>query len=258
MQQDIVTEFRCGAPKLRLQVGLQYKLIQTLVAGMLLAITHVVRAGSDSVMSTYTPDLKTEIIRMYWLKEDGRPYKTINNLLDTQGKSRKIHMVINGGIYSKSYQPEGLYIEKGKVLSKRNRQKGKGNFFIRPGGVFSVRNDVARIDTLEKFRLTPVADFAVQSGPLLINKGVVNNKFSNASESRKIRHGVGITDQGKVVFLLSNQAMSFYDFTHYARDQLKIKDLLYLDGSISKMYTPESPVYYQPYPYVTMITVEAK
>lgn len=239
-------------------MGLQHKLVQLLMAGMLLVVTQVVKADSDSVMSTYTPDLETETIRMYWLKEDGSPYKTINSLLDTQGKTRQIHMVINGGIYSKSYQPEGLYIEQGKVLNKLNRQKGKGNFFIRPGGVFSVRNGVARIDTLDKFRLTPVADFAVQSGPLLINKGVVNNKFSNSSESRKIRHGVGITDKGKVVFLLSNQAMNFYDFTLYARDQLKIKDLLYLDGSISKMYTPESPVYYQHYPYVTMITVEAK
>ncbi|MBK5073844.1 phosphodiester glycosidase family protein [Budviciaceae bacterium CWB-B4] len=239
-------------------MGLQHKLVQLLMAGMLLVVTQVVKADSDSVMSTYTPDLKAETIRMYWLKDDGSPYKTINSLLDTQGKSRQIRMVINGGIYSKSYQPEGLYIEQGKVLNKLNRQKGKGNFFIRPGGVFSVRNGVARIDTLDKFRLTPVADFAVQSGPLLINKGVVNNKFSNSSESRKIRHGVGITDKGKVVFLLSNQAMNFYDFTLYAHDQLKIKDLLYLDGSISKMYTPESPVYYQHYPYVTMITVEAK
>ncbi|MBK5144816.1 phosphodiester glycosidase family protein [Budviciaceae bacterium BWR-B9] len=239
-------------------MGLQYKLARVLMMVMLLVATHAARADSDSVMLTYTPDLATETIRMYWLKDDGTPYKTINNLLDMQGKTRQIHMVINGGIYSKSYQPEGLYIEQGKVLSKLNRQKGKGNFFIRPGGVFSVRNGVVRIDTLEKFRLTPVADFAVQSGPLLINKGVVNNKFSNTSESRKIRHGVGITDKGKVVFLLSKQAMSFYDFTYYARDRLKIRDLLYLDGSISNMYTPESPVYYQHYPYVTMITVEAK
>ncbi|MCD1124625.1 phosphodiester glycosidase family protein [Jinshanibacter sp. LJY008] len=237
---------------------LKHKQVQALITGLLLIVAAPVRATADPVMSTYTPDLTAETIRMYWLKEDGTPYKTINSLLNTVGKTRQIHMVINGGIYSKTYQPEGLYIEQGKVLSKLNRQKGKGNFFIRPGGVFSVRNGTARIDTLDKFRLTPMPDFAVQSGPVLINKGVINNKFSHSSESRKIRHGVGITDKGKVVFLLSKQGMSFYDFTHYAREQLKIKDLLYLDGSISKMYTSESSVYYQPYPYVTMITVEAK
>ncbi|AWH89895.1 phosphodiester glycosidase family protein [Limnobaculum parvum] len=239
-------------------MGLQHKWVQGLSVVFLLAVAHSARASVEPVMSTYMPNLTIETIRMYWLKDDGTPYKTINSLLDTQGKTRQIHMAINGGIYSKSYQPEGLYIEQGKVLSKLNRQEGTGNFFIRPGGVFSVRNGNARIDTLDKFRLTPMPDFAVQSGPILINQGVVNNKFSHSSESRKIRHGVGITNKGQVVFLLSNQAMSFYDFTQYARDRLKITDLLYLDGTISTMYTPESPVYYQHYPYVTMITVEAK
>lgn len=212
----------------------------------------------QSGIASYTLNPKTETIRMYWLQTDGKPYRSINYLLESIGKDKQINAVMNGGIYSTEYKPNGLYIENGKTLSKLNRQKGKGNFFIRPGGVFSVRGDNMQIDTLETFRSSPSIDFAVQSGPILIRNGVINKRFTSASESKKIRNGIGITADGQVIFLISTQPMNFYQFALAAKNTLKINNLLYLDGSISKMYTPSRPVYYQYYPFVTMITIEAK
>ncbi len=49
----------------------------------------------------------------------------------------RVQMAMNGGIYDKAYAPLGLYIEDGKRLTPVNRSAGGGNFFIRPGGVFS-------------------------------------------------------------------------------------------------------------------------
>lgn len=209
-------------------------------------------------VSVYKVDSETETIRMYWLQEDGKPYKTLGSLMGAKGKKHSIKMAINGGIYSKDYRPEGLYIENGKTLSELNTQSGEGNFYIRPGGVLSVGNGKVKIDTLDAFRVRPDTTFAVQSGPMLLQHGKINPKFSQTSASRKIRNAVGLTAKGDVYFLLSQQPMNLYEFAQYAAEQLNITELLYLDGTISGMYTPSGAVPSQRYPFVTMITVESK
>lgn len=228
------------------------------IIGLFPAAALASQMNLQSGIVSYTLNPKTETVRMYWRQADGKPYRSINYLLESIGKDKQINAVMNGGIYSTEYKPNGLYIENGKTLSKLNRQKGKGNFFIRPGGVFSVRGDKMQIDTLETFRPSSSIDFAVQSGPILIRNGVINKRFTLASESKKIRNGIGITTDGQVIFLLSTEPMNFYQFAQEAKETLKISELLYLDGSISKMYTPSRPVYHQYYPFVTMITIEAK
>ncbi len=209
-------------------------------------------------VSFYKVNPETETIRMYWRQDDGTPYQTLGRLIDAKGKSHQINMAINGGIYDKEYRPEGLYIENGKTLRELNTKSGEGNFYIRPGGVFSIGNGQAKIETLEAFSATPDITFAVQSGPMLLQHGKINTKFSQTSESRKIRNAVGLTAKGDIYFLLSRQAMNFYEFAHYAAEQLNITELLYLDGTISGMYTPSGGVPSQRYPFVTMITVERK
>lgn len=209
-------------------------------------------------VSFYKLDPTKETVRMYWQQESGKPYRTLAHLVETVGKKGQINMAINGGIYSKDYRPEGLYIENGKTLTPLNKQSGEGNFFIRPGGVLLVRNGQVTIDTLDSFRADSDITFAVQSGPILLQNGKINSKFSLTSESRKIRNGVGVTTQGDVYFLLTNRPMNFYEFAQYAAEQLKITELLYLDGTISAMYTPITGIPYHRYPYVTMITVENK
>ena len=63
----------------------------------------------------------------------------------------------------------------------------------------------------------------------------------------------------KVFFLMSSETINFYDFSKYALDKLNCKDLLFLDGTISKMYfAEENKIPEQDYPFVVIITAEKK
>ncbi len=117
-----------------------------------------------------------------------------------------------------------------------NLASGEGNFFIRPGGVFYVAGDKVGIIRLDAFKTSKEIQFAVQSGPMLLENGVINPRIHPNVASRKIRNGVGINKQGNAVFLLSQQATNFYDFACYAKAKLNVEPLLYLDGTISHMY----------------------
>ncbi|EHU17766.1 putative periplasmic protein [Escherichia coli DEC1D] len=98
----------------------------------------------------------------------------------------------------------------------------------------------------------------MQSGPLLMENGVINPRIHPNVASRKIRNGVGINKHGNAVFLLSQQATNFYDFACYAKAKLNVEQLLYLDGTISHMYMKGEAIPWQRYPFVTMISVEQK
>ena len=167
-------------------------------------------------------------------------------------------MAMNGGIYDKAYAPLGLYIEKGRQLTPLNRASGGGNFFIRPGGVFYLRGQNAGIVSINKFRPSPAIRYAVQSGPMLIENGKINWRLKPSASSRKLRNGVGITGDGKVVFMLSARETNFYDFACYAQSRLNVRQMLYLDGTISKMYQKGDSVPWQYHPFVTMIAVESR
>ena len=100
--------------------------------------------------------------------------------------------------------------------------------------------------------------YAVQSGPMLIENGVINWRLKPSASSRKLRNGVGIDKQGRVVFMLSDRETNFYDFACYAQSKLGVRQMLYLDGTLSKMYRKGGSVPWQYHPFVTMITVERK
>lgn len=81
------------------------------------------------------------------------------------------------------------------------------------------------------------ARIATQSGPMLLSHGQINPLFDPDSHSVHVRNGVCARD-GKAVFVISEERVNFYDFARYIRDSLKCRDALYLDGSISSLYSP--------------------
>jgi len=206
-------------------------------------------------LQSYTVDPQRERIVMYWQKEDGKAW---GSLLGDINRDGQVQMAMNGGIYDKAYAPLGLYIEKGRQLTPLNRASGGGNFFIRPGGVFYLRGQNAGIVSINKFRASPAIRYAVQSGPMLIENGKINWRLKPSASSRKLRNGVGITGDGKVVFMLSARETNFYDFACYAQAKLNVRQMLYLDGTISKMYQKGDSVPWQYHPFVTMIAVESR
>lgn len=199
-------------------------------------------APSDPTLTVqaYTVNPQTERVKMYWQKANGEAWGTLHALLADINSQGQVQMAMNGGIYDESYAPLGLYIENGQQKVALNLASGEGNFFIRPGGVFYVAGDKVGIVRLDAFKTSKEIQFAVQSGPLLME------------------NGVGINKHGNAVFLLSQQATNFYDFACYAKAKLNVEQLLYLDGTISHMYMKGEAIPWQRYPFVTMISVEQK
>ena len=73
---------------------------------------------------------------------------------------------------------------------------------------------------------------------MLVINGGINPKFLPISNSRKIRNGVGVQDGHRVVFVISNDPVTFGSFAQFFRDALHCSNALYLDGSISSIYAP--------------------
>jgi uncharacterized protein YigE (DUF2233 family) len=121
-----------------------------------------------------------------------------------------------------------------------NLNRGNGNFFIQPNGVFYV-------DALEKPGICLARDIhkvqnikhATQSGPMLVINRKINPYFSDTSSYFNIRNGVGITKYGKLIFAMSRKPVTLYEFALYFKQQRCI-NALYFDGSISKTYAPRS------------------
>ncbi|HNR75737.1 MAG TPA: phosphodiester glycosidase family protein [Parvularculaceae bacterium] len=81
--------------------------------------------------------------------------------------------------------------------------------------------------------------FATQSGPMLVIAGAIHPRFLVDATSGKRRNGVGVTEDGTVIFALSDTAVTFHEFATYFRDALDCPNALYLDGTISRLYAPE-------------------
>ncbi|MDJ1656300.1 phosphodiester glycosidase family protein [Raoultella sp. Ech2A] len=209
-------------------------------------------------LQSYAVNPQQERIAMYWKNDAGSAWGSLRSLLADINRDGRVRMAMNGGIYDKAYAPLGLYIEKGKQRVALNRASGGGNFFICPGGVFFVKGQQAGIVSIDKYRPSPAIDYAVQSGPMLIENGRINWRLKPSAGSRKLRNGVGLTRQGQVIFMLSERETNFYDFACYAQSKLNVRQMLYLDGTISKMYRQGGGVPWQYHPFVSMITVEAR
>ncbi len=198
----------------------------------------VVENGGYTVCSF---DPKTEEIRVYHSDPAGRPFSGFDALVRQLWEER--HYLVfgtNGGMYHDDLSPVGLFVEYGVERRPISTKAGWGNFHLLPNGVFSVTDGKAAItESLRYARRRPEADYATQSGPMLVIDGALHPKFLPDSDSFKIRNGVGVDRDGKVHFVISNTPVRFYDFARLFRDTLGCPNALYLDGTISSAYIPE-------------------
>ena len=148
-------------------------------------------------------------------------------------------MAVNAGMYHADSSPVGLYVEGGQQLKKANTAGGPGNFHMKPNGIFYFTSEEAGVmETGKYLKAKPAADFATQSGPMLVIDGKLHPRFSADGPSLKIRNGVGVRDAQTIVFAISNEAVSFGDFGRLFRDALTCPNALFLDGSISSLWAP--------------------
>lgn len=186
-------------------------------------------------------DLKQEELRLYWQDDDHRPFQgfaALQSFLARQG--RTLEFAMNAGMFRPDYSPAGLYVESGQVLRKLNRASGPGNFHQQPNGVFLVDADGARVMSTQEYAdANPHPRFATQSGPLLVHAGQIPSTplFRAGADSRYVRNGVCAPTPASVVFVISESAVTFPEFASFFRDGLGCRDALYLDGSVSSLYS---------------------
>ena len=178
---------------------------------------------------------KPEQVEILWLDNEGKQIRTFPKL-SAVSEERKVVAVMNGGIFERGEVPTGLLIQNGKELSPLNLRKGKGNFYLKPNGVFYLTDEGAFICDSEAFSGARNVKFATQSGPLLLNKGVIHAAFNKDSTSRLLRNGVGVRSDGRVVLAISKKSSekqpNLYEFSELFK-RLGCVSALYLDGVIS-------------------------
>ncbi|MEP4932819.1 phosphodiester glycosidase family protein [Haloferula sp.] len=185
-------------------------------------------------------------VELAWRGDDGKPYETFDRVQKAYAsEGKKVGFLMNAGIFEPGLIPSGLYVEKGKELRPLNLKDGKGNFFLKPNGVFMIdKGGKARVvESKSRLVQTQSAEFAVQSGPLLLMDGKRHPAFRNGSPNLKHRNGVGIDGKGRIVFAMTDkrQDVVFWDFAGLFL-KLGCKDALFLDGDISQMaVNPEGP-----------------
>lgn len=189
---------------------------------------------------TYKVNPTKEIISFYWKNEKNLNFKSITNLkkwLIT--KNKELIFATNGGMYKKDFSPQGLYIENYIKKTSLDTIAGKGNFYLKPNGVFYITDEnKAYITITEKFKYSENIKYATQSGPMLVVNDKIHDAFAKESKNLNIRNGVGILDNGDIIFVMSKKEINFYDFATYFKN-LGCKNALYLDGFVSRTYFPK-------------------
>lgn len=194
-----------------------------------------------AIYSVCKVDLSENKLEVFNLNSAGEPYGSFVALADgLKAEGRELLFAMNAGMFGEDLKPIGLYVEDGVQSRKLNRRDGYGNFHLKPNGVFFVdggRLGVMNSDEFAKSGLKPA--FATQSGPMLVINGKIHPKFSETGASAKIRNGVGMLDEKRAVFVLSETAVNFYSFAAFFRDGLGSRNALFFDGTVSSLYSPE-------------------
>jgi uncharacterized protein YigE (DUF2233 family) len=186
-------------------------------------------------------DLHKHTVRLYWNRSDGTPYAYLSALpRSLEGGTGRMLFATNAGMFDSNLKPVSLYVEQGRELVHANTMSGRGNFHMKPNGIFYVSGGNAAVaDTQTFLKQRPQADLATQSGPMLVVDGRLHPRFNQASTSLKLRSGVGVRANGKVIFAISQKAVSFDNFARLFRDGQKCPNALFLDGgNASSLYAP--------------------
>lgn len=180
-------------------------------------------------------------LRLWASDPDGHPilsFGRLKDLLASQGKA--IGFAMNAGMFAPDRHPIGLTLVDGKQVAPLVTRAGPGNFGMLPNGIFCVgRTRYAVIESRTYAADPPACRYATQSGPMLVIGGALHPMFRDGSTSLHIRNGVGVSADGQTaVFAISDVPVNFHDFARLFRDELKMPEALYLDGSISRLASP--------------------
>ena len=170
---------------------------------------------------------------------DGKALRGFTALESSLGaEAEKLLFAMNAGMFDEDGLPIGLHVEKGRELHAINLRDGPGNFHMKPNGVFAV-------DEAGKVSIVPSdswgerkAQFASQSGPMLLIGGKLHPRIQADGPSLYIRNGVCTADGRSAWFAISEDPVSFGRFARFLRDGLGCRDALFFDGAVSSLWDP--------------------
>jgi uncharacterized protein YigE (DUF2233 family) len=187
-------------------------------------------------------DARTDALRLVLNGPDRTPMRRLSRLRDILGDEvENVRFAMNAGMFDAEGLPIGLFIEAGTLRHALNTSAGDGNFYLMPNGVLWVDlNGGVHITDTETFAVESVQpELATQSGPLLLQDGVMNSQLQREGPSRYIRNAVGLCEGG-TQFVISDDPVSFGRLTRFLRDHLRCRDALYMDGAVSSLWEPSS------------------
>ena len=244
-----------------LEIGRLERKISGLEARLVKDNPQTVIQNPDQVVSTHAKNLifnnkaytvyvvnpKTQKINLYNKISFGKyhDFQSIYNAVHIEGG--QLVCAMNAGMYLSDRSPLGLYVVGGHQIRPLDLKKSSSrasNFYdLQPNGVFALddKNKPYLVVTEDYNKLSQKVkiNLATQSGPMLVVKNKINKHFNKGSNNLNIRNGVGVTKSGKVVFVISNDPVNFYEFSEFFRNILQCENALYLDGFVSRMYLPE-------------------
>jgi hypothetical protein len=85
-------------------------------------------------------------------------------------------------MFDSKLKPVSLYVEQGRELVHANTKSAKGNFHMKPNGIFYISAGNAAVAETQAFlKQRPQADLATQSGPMLVMDGRLHPVLSGAA-----------------------------------------------------------------------------
>ena len=181
-------------------------------------------------------------IRLFHSDASGTPFfqfSTLERELDEQGET--LVFAMNGGMYHEDRRPVGFFRDAFGDQATVNTNDGPGNFHLKPNGVFWLDSNQAGVTESQAFldqALDPV--YATQSGPMLVIDGAVHPGLNPDGTSHRRRNGVGVSADGQTIhFVISDAAVTFYEFATLFRDEIGVPNALFLDGQVSRIFAPE-------------------
>jgi uncharacterized protein YigE (DUF2233 family) len=185
-------------------------------------------------------------LRAFYTDQHGVRFGHMQNLVEWLAQSHEqLQCATNGAIYAVGGRPLGWLVADGVLLNPINHDTtSPGNFFMQPNGALIIDDGGARIETTQALEDDAPADvshiqLALQSGPLLLQDGTINQRFDAASTSQYTRNAICVVNPSHVILAYSERLLNLYQFAHELQ-QLGCRQALYLDGHLSQMYPSQA------------------
>lgn len=192
--------------------------------------------GARAILCVADPSVHS--VRLVYRGPDGAVLGSVEKAVTALAAGGQTPILaMNAGMYHADMTPVGLYVENGTELAPLNTDDGFGNFFLKPNGVFFVREDgSAGVMETEAYRAAGLApEFATQSGPMLVTQGAIHPRFLPDGTSKYIRNGVGVRADGSVVLAITRDPVSLGSFGRLFRDVAECPNALFFDGAVSSL-----------------------